>query len=357
MTPDMMVVTDLGGRKVAGRSGAVHRAQDAPRGVRGPARRPGGGARTSAPATGFAVAGIPLDRAVLAEVITTLGSVPIAEYATPSTDGTADRGAEVHHGARRPAAGQPRRADGRERSLNAYFKMETIEHFAHISLVARRSAASASCPARRSAPPGSAGSSTASRRRRRSARTRADVGRGRRCQLVEAPVDRRASGSWRSTLPSARRRAHEDRSSDAEIRLTYRELAALIEGAGRRTRLAARVRAAAPAGRFQMGEALGMIETKGLGGDDRGRRCHGQGRQGDARRLGEDWRRLRHRHRARRRGRREGRDRRRCGGRAPCRRARRRCTSFRARTATSRTCCPSARRKRARPSKPSPRRQ
>ena len=36
-------------------------------------------------ATGFAVAGIPLDRAVLAEVITTLGSIPIAEYATPST--------------------------------------------------------------------------------------------------------------------------------------------------------------------------------------------------------------------------------------------------------------------------------
>jgi L-fuculose-phosphate aldolase len=36
-------------------------------------------------ATGFAVAGIPLDRAVLAEVITTLGSVPIADYATPST--------------------------------------------------------------------------------------------------------------------------------------------------------------------------------------------------------------------------------------------------------------------------------
>jgi hypothetical protein len=31
------------------------------------------------------VAGIPLDRAVLAEVLTTLGSIPIAEYATPST--------------------------------------------------------------------------------------------------------------------------------------------------------------------------------------------------------------------------------------------------------------------------------
>ena len=31
------------------------------------------------------MAGIPLNRAVLAEVLTTLGSIPIAEYATPST--------------------------------------------------------------------------------------------------------------------------------------------------------------------------------------------------------------------------------------------------------------------------------
>ena len=42
-------------------------------------------------ATGFAVAGIPLTRAVLAEVITTLGSIPIAEYGTPSTRGAARR--------------------------------------------------------------------------------------------------------------------------------------------------------------------------------------------------------------------------------------------------------------------------
>ncbi len=38
-----------------------------------------------ATATGFAVAGVPLNRAVLAEVITTLGGIPIADYATPST--------------------------------------------------------------------------------------------------------------------------------------------------------------------------------------------------------------------------------------------------------------------------------
>ena len=88
-------------------------------------------------ATGFAVAGIPLTRAVLAEVVTTLGSIPIAEYGTPSTRGAARRRAQVHQGARRPAARQPRRRDLRPDVMAAYYKMETIEHFAKISLVAR----------------------------------------------------------------------------------------------------------------------------------------------------------------------------------------------------------------------------
>ena len=88
-------------------------------------------------ATAFAVAGIPLDRAVLAEVICTLGSIPIADYATPST---ADLPAAVgkyvkahdgilmsNHGALTAGADV----------IGAYYKMETIEHFAQISLVAR----------------------------------------------------------------------------------------------------------------------------------------------------------------------------------------------------------------------------
>ena len=50
-------------------------------------------------ATGFAVAGIPLDRAVLAEVVTTLGSIPIAEYGTPSTRELADAVRQLRQGA------------------------------------------------------------------------------------------------------------------------------------------------------------------------------------------------------------------------------------------------------------------
>ena len=77
------------------------------------------------------------DRAVLAEVVTTLGSIPIAEYGTPSTPELPAAVRQVHQGARRAAARQPRRADVARDVFAAYYKMETIEHFAKISLVAR----------------------------------------------------------------------------------------------------------------------------------------------------------------------------------------------------------------------------
>src|SRR5947207_15901077 len=85
MTPDMMCITDLEGRKLQGDRDPssemlmhleVYRQRADVQAV----------VHAHPPiATGFAVAGIPLDRAVLAEVLTTLGSIPIAEYATPST--------------------------------------------------------------------------------------------------------------------------------------------------------------------------------------------------------------------------------------------------------------------------------
>jgi ribulose-5-phosphate 4-epimerase/fuculose-1-phosphate aldolase len=85
MTPQMMCITDLDGRKLAGDRDPSSEMQMHLEVYR---QRPDAKAVVHAHppiATGFAVAGIPLDRAVLAEVVTTLGSVPIAEYATPST--------------------------------------------------------------------------------------------------------------------------------------------------------------------------------------------------------------------------------------------------------------------------------
>ena len=117
MTPDMMCITDLDGRKLQGDrdpSSEMLMHLEVYR------QRPDVQAVVHAhppTATGFAVAGIPLDRAVLAEVLTTLGSIPIADYATPSTSELPEAVGQVHQGARRHAAGQPRRADGRRRSV------------------------------------------------------------------------------------------------------------------------------------------------------------------------------------------------------------------------------------------------
>ena len=137
MTADMMVVTDLDGKKLAGDRDPSSEMQMHLEVYR---QRPDAQAVVHAHppiATGFAVAGIPLDRAVLAEVITTLGSVPIAEYATPSTRELPDavrKYVKAHdgmllanHGALTLGADL----------FAAYYKMETIEHFAKISLVAR----------------------------------------------------------------------------------------------------------------------------------------------------------------------------------------------------------------------------
>lgn len=137
MSPDMMVVTDMSGRKMRGQRDPssellmhleVYRS------------RPDVKAAVHAHppvATGFAVAGIPLDRAVLAEVITTLGSIPIADYGTPSTQELPDavrKYIKAHDGLLLANHGALTVAGD---AFAAYYKMETIEHFARISLVAR----------------------------------------------------------------------------------------------------------------------------------------------------------------------------------------------------------------------------
>jgi L-fuculose-phosphate aldolase len=87
-------------------------------------------------ATGFATARIPLDKCLLPEVIVGLGSIPLADYGTPSTTELAeslspfvksnDAILMMNHGAvtygRTP--------------IEAYFRMEKVEHAAHITFVA-----------------------------------------------------------------------------------------------------------------------------------------------------------------------------------------------------------------------------
>ena len=87
-------------------------------------------------ATGFAVAGRALDHALLPEVILGLGSVPLAEYGLPGTPALSlgmlphipkyDAMLLANHGA--VAYG--------EDLLQAFFRMDTVEHCARITLVA-----------------------------------------------------------------------------------------------------------------------------------------------------------------------------------------------------------------------------
>jgi len=247
MTPDMMCVTDLAGKKIQGDrdpSSEMLMHLEVYR------QRPDVKAVVHAhppTATGFAVAGIPLDRAVLAEVLTTLGSIPLAEYATPST-------AELPEAVRKYIKAHDAMLLANHGALtvggdlfSAYYKMETIEHFAKISLVARmlggenlisreevmrlqelRGTYGIKAPAPICLDPDVAGQSAqvvvAGPRESQDDAT---------CQTVQAPAGtgmrlvpdlieahRRASGEGR--------RAAGD---EAEIRLTYRELSALIEDA------------------------------------------------------------------------------------------------------------------------------
>jgi len=223
MTPDMLCVTDLEGRKIAGErdpSSEMLMHLEVYR------QRPDAGAVVHAHppiATAFAVAGIPLDRAVLAEVVTTLGSVPIADYATPST-------MELPEAVRKYVKAHDGMLLANHGALTlgtdvfaAYYKMETIEHFAKISFVARmlggerllsrdevmrlqglRGMYGIASPAPICPDP--------------------PAGAGEACQVVQAPESS-------ERLVADRLAGRIAPGGDGEIRLTYRELTALIEDA------------------------------------------------------------------------------------------------------------------------------
>ena len=228
MTPDMMVIVDYDGHKL---SGERDPSTELPMHLEIYRNRPDVNAVVHAHppvATGFAVAGIPLTRAVLAEVITTLGSIPIAAYGTPST-------AELPEAVRKYIKAHDGMLLANHGAvtcgtdvMSAYYKMEIIEHFANISLVARllggenlisrdeverlqglRGFYGIPAPAPLCADP-------------------ADAGRDQvQCQVLEAPDS--PAERLVPDVALALRKA----SRDGEIRLTYAELTALIADAVR----------------------------------------------------------------------------------------------------------------------------
>jgi L-fuculose-phosphate aldolase len=136
MQPDDLIVTDLEGNKIHGRlertsefamHATVYRLRPDIRAV----------VHAHPPvATGFATAGKPLNLALLPEVVIGLGCVPLADYGLPGTPALTepmlplipkyDALLMANHGA----------VCYGEDVFKAYFRMETMEHFARIQLVA-----------------------------------------------------------------------------------------------------------------------------------------------------------------------------------------------------------------------------
>lgn len=229
MTPEMMCITDLDGVKLMGERDPSSELKMHLEVYR---NRPDVGAVVHAhppTATGFAVAGIPLDRAVLAEVITTLGSIPIAEYATPSTEelpAAVRKYIKAHDGLLLANHGALAVAGD---VYAAYYRMETIEHFATISLVARtlgrENLLSRGEVDRLQGLRGMYGIASPAPICTDETMTPTVTGQL-ECQVVQAP-----EGTGARLVPGISGLPAQASGTDAEIRLTYRELTALIEDA------------------------------------------------------------------------------------------------------------------------------
>jgi L-fuculose-phosphate aldolase len=139
LTPDMLVVIDRAGHKLRGHMKPsselkMHRAfYDARPDVRSVCHA------HPITATGFAVAGLSLERCTLPEVVISLGSVPLAKYGVPGTDELTQDILEnyIHQHDAFLLANHGVVTTGHS-LMGAYYKMEMVEHFARISLVARQ---------------------------------------------------------------------------------------------------------------------------------------------------------------------------------------------------------------------------
>jgi len=135
MEPEDLVVVNLAGRRVMGRRNVsseiamhllIYKLRPDVHGI----------VHAHPPtATGYAAAGLPLNQALVSEIVISLGCIPLARYATPGTAELTqaleplvpdyDAILMANHGVVTYGGDL----------LQAYMKMETVEHFASITLV------------------------------------------------------------------------------------------------------------------------------------------------------------------------------------------------------------------------------
>ena len=135
MTADDLVVTDLEGHKVSGRRNPsselgmhllIYRLRPEINAV----------CHAHPPvATGYAAAGIPLNKALLCELVLSLGCVPVARYGTPGTSELVDAIEPLVEGYDAILLANHGVVTYGQDLLKAFFRMETTEHFARVALV------------------------------------------------------------------------------------------------------------------------------------------------------------------------------------------------------------------------------
>jgi L-fuculose-phosphate aldolase len=135
MTPDDLVITDLKGQRISGRRSpsselAMH--------LLIYRRRPDVHAVCHAhppTATGYAAARLPLNRAIISEVVLSLGCIPVAPYATPGSPELIEALAPLVQGNDALLMANHGVVTYGQDLLTSFFRMETVEHFAQVSLV------------------------------------------------------------------------------------------------------------------------------------------------------------------------------------------------------------------------------
>lgn len=135
MTPDDIVITDLEGRKLSGRRNPSSELEMHLLIYR---LRPDINAVCHAHpivATGYAAAGLPLNKALLCELVIALGCVPVARYGTPGTSELTAAIEPLVHGHDAILMANHGAVTYGPDLLSAFFRMETTEHFARVALV------------------------------------------------------------------------------------------------------------------------------------------------------------------------------------------------------------------------------
>jgi L-fuculose-phosphate aldolase len=144
LQPEQLIIVDMDGRKVPSYDAAsrdLRPTSETPMHLEVYRQRPDVQAVVHAHppiSIALSIADIPLARCLLPEVVITLGTIPITRYATPSTPegAAAVREFIANHDAlvlRRHGTVTVGRSP-----LDAYFKLETVEHSAEITLIVRQ---------------------------------------------------------------------------------------------------------------------------------------------------------------------------------------------------------------------------